>query len=280
VPDLWIDLLGCLDLHSRTDERFDGQDVTTFDGASQQLQYHRVFGGQLLGQFVRAAQLTSPDKTVKSLHAVFAREGRAAEPVRYRTTRQHQGRSFASLTITAHQKRGVLASGSVSMHAVEDGPEHQEREHVPALLDEKHRVELGLIPWETRCSEDLNAITAGPPRFEVWMRTPAVEIDLAPALTAYATDLTLIGTALRPLEGFNHSGNGTLFTSAVTSHTVWFHRPFRTDHWLLLRQHSPVLAHGRCFGRGDVLTEDGTLVASYAQEALLRFRDGAEPVTA
>ena len=118
-------------------------------------------------------------------------------------------------------------------------------------------------------------MTAGPPRFEMWMRTPPVDGDLAPALTAYATDLTLIGTALRPLEGFNHSGNGTLFTSAVTSHTVWFHRPFRTDRWLLLRQHSPVLAHGRCFGRGDVLTEDGTLVASYAQEALLRFRDGA-----
>jgi acyl-CoA thioesterase II len=56
-------------------------------------------------------------------------------------------------------------------------------------------------------------------------------------------------------------------------HTIWFHRPFRTDRWLLLRQHSPLLAHGRCFGRGDVLTEDGGLVASYAQEALLRFRD-------
>ena len=66
-------------------------------------------------------------------------------------------------------------------------------------------------------------------------------------------------------------GNGTAFTSAVTSHTIWFHRPFRTDGWLLLRQHSPLLAHGRSFGRGDMLTEDGTLVASYAQEALLRF---------
>ena len=128
---------------------------------------------------------------------------------------------------------------------------------------------------ETRTADDLNALTAGPPRFEVWMRTPPVDGVLAPALAAYATDLTLIGTALRPLEGFNHSGNGTLFTSAVTSHTVWFHQPFRIDRWLLLRQHSRVLAHGRCFGRGDVLTEDGTLVASYAQEALLRFRDGA-----
>ena len=214
MPDLWIDLLGCLDLHSAAqagaDERSDAEDITTFDGASQQLQYHRVFGGQLLGQFIGAAQLTCPDKTVKSLHAVFAREGQAAEPVRYQSTRQHQGRSFASLTITAHQTRGVLASSSVSMHAVEDGPEYQDREPVPALLGEKHRAELDLIPWETRCADDLNAVTAGPPRLELWMRTPPVDGDLAFALTAYASDLTLIGTALRPLDGFNHSGNGTL----------------------------------------------------------------------
>ncbi|MGA8330203.1 MAG: hypothetical protein WB777_13015 [Mycobacterium sp.] len=66
---------------------------------------------------------------------------------------------------------------------------------------------------------------------------PPVDAQLASALTAYATDLTLIGTALRPIEGHAHSGNGTLFTSAVTSHTVWFHRRFRTGSWLLLRQH-------------------------------------------
>jgi acyl-CoA thioesterase-2 len=279
VPDLWTDLLGCLDLHIENGGRSDTQDVAVFEGASQRLQYHRVFGGQLLGQFIRAASLTCPDKTVKSLHALFAREGHLDEPVRYQATRQHQGRSFATVTITAHQTRGVLASSSVCMHAVEDGPENQDCEAVPALLDEKHRLELDLIPWETRSADDLNAVTARLPRFEVWMRTPPVDTDLAPALTAYATDLTLIGTALRPLEGYSHSGNGTLFTSAVTSHSVWFHRPFRTDRWLLLRQHSPVLAHGRCFGRGDVLTEDGALVASYAQEALLRFRDAGESVS-
>jgi acyl-CoA thioesterase-2 len=141
------------------------------------------------------------------------------------------------------------------------------------VLDEEHRVELDLIPWETRSTDDLNATAAGPPTFQLWMRTPAVDGELAPALTAYATDLTLIGTALRPLDGFNQRGNGTVFTSAVTSHTLWFHRPFRTDQWLQLRQHSPVLAHGRCFGRGDVLCDNGSLVASYAQEALLRFTE-------
>jgi acyl-CoA thioesterase len=81
----------------------------------------------------------------------------------------------------------------------------------------------------------------------------------------------LLGTALRPMDGVDQRGNGTAFTSAVTSHIIWFHRPFRTDGWLLLRQRSPLLAHGRSFGRGDMLAEDGTLVASYAQEALLRF---------
>jgi len=194
VLDLWTDLLGCLDLQIEH-ERTEVDDITMLEGVSQQLDYHRVFGGQLLGQFIRAASLACPDKTVKSLHAVFAREGRAAAPVRYQATRQHEGRSFASLTITAQQPHAVLASSSVSMHIVEDGPENQDCQAVPALLDE--------------------------------------------------------------------------------THPVWFHQPFRTDQWFLLRQHSPVLAHGRCFGRGDVLNEDGTLVASYAQEALLRFRDGA-----
>lgn len=65
--------------------------------------------------------------------------------------------------------------------------------------------------------------------------------------------------------------SGRVFMSAVTAHTVWFHRPFDTGQWLLLRQHSPLAAHGRCFGRGDVLSEEGVLLASYAQEALLRF---------
>jgi acyl-CoA thioesterase II len=275
VLDLWTDLLGCLDLRHASDS-VGADDVVEFEGVSQELDYHRVFGGQLLAQFIRAASLACPGKSVKSLHAVFAREGRAAEPVHFRATRQHEGRSFASLTITARQPHAVLASSSVSMHAVEDGPESQACEPVSTLLDENHRVELDLIPWETRSADDLGAVSTGPPRFEVWMRTPAVGGEFAPALTAYATDLTLIGTALRPLEGFSHRGNGTQFTSAVTSHTVWFHRRFRTDRWLLLRQHSPVLAHGRCFGRGDVLTEDGALVASYAQEALLRFRDDGD----
>ncbi|AGB24779.1 acyl-CoA thioesterase [Mycobacterium sp. JS623] len=271
MPDLWSDLLACLDLRSVPSEDTAEDGVAEFEGRNQRLEYHRVFGGQLLGQFIQIASAICPDKSVKSQHAVFAREGRADEPIHYLATRQHEGRSFATVTITARQSRGVIATSSVCLHVIEDGPQRQSVDEVPALLGPEHQFALDLIPWETRAAVDLTATTTGPPEFQVWMRTPAADPRLAPALAAYGTDLTLIGTALRPMDGVSHRGNGTWFTSAVTSHTIWFHRPFRTDSWFLLRQHSPLLAHGRSFGRGDILTEDGSLVASYAQEALLRF---------
>jgi acyl-CoA thioesterase-2 len=160
----------------------------------------------------------------------------------------------------------------VSLHAFEEGLDRQTDVKVPEVPTDEHALGLDLIPWDTRSVGSLDTPGAEPAEFDLWMRTPPVDPQLAPALTAYATDLTLIGTALRPLEGVTQNDAGTAFTSAVTSHSVWFHRPFRTDEWLLLRQHSPLLAHGRCFGRGDVITREGSLVASFAQEALLRFR--------
>jgi acyl-CoA thioesterase II len=265
VPDLWTDLLDCLNLTQPTG------DPGVFEGRNQTLEYHRVFGGQILGQFIRAAELSTPDKAVKSMHAAFPREGRADEPITYEVTRHHEGRTFATLSILARQSKGAVATASISMHAVEDGREQQFVEDVPPVLGPEHHVTVDLIPWETRTTDDLDTTLVGPPDYSLWMRTPSVDADLAPALAAYATDLTLIGTAIRPLDGLSQRGNGTVFTSAVTSHTLWFHRPFRTDEWLLLRQHSPLIAHGRCFGRGDILTEGGALVASYAQEALLRL---------
>ena len=206
------------------------------------------------------SRASCPDKAVKSLHAVFAREGRADDPVTFEAVRHHEGRSFAALTITARQGSRVLATSSICMHAVEDGPEHQAVADVPPCSGPS-TVSRSTSFRGRRARSTTSTTTTGPPEFEFWMRTPAVDPALAPALAAYATDLTLIGTALRPMDGLGQRGNGTQFTSAVTSHTLWFHRPFRTDEWLLLRQHSPLLAHGRCFGRGDILTERGVLVA-------------------
>jgi acyl-CoA thioesterase-2 len=261
MPDLWNDLLGCLDLAPLGG--------SAFEGRNQDLTYHRLFGGQLLGQCVRAARLACPQKTVKSLHVLFPRAGRAVEPVRYEVTTHHNGGTFATVSVIAAQSHGAVATASVCLQVAEDGLDEQspaEMTPVPA-----QSVQLDLLPFETRSTVDLDAPEAGPAELDLWLRTPTVDPDLAEALLAYATDLTLIGTALRTVPGVSQRDAGTAFTSAVTSHTVWFHRSFRTDDWLLLRQHSPILAHGRCFGRGDVHTEDGSLVASYAQEALLRF---------
>ncbi len=263
MTDLWPDLLACLDLRALPDG--------SFEGRNQRLEYHRLFGGQLLAQFVRAAALACPAKAVKSAHVLFPRAGRRDEPVRYEVERHHEGSVFATLAITARQEAGVIATAAVSMHVREEGPGHQDISPVPPVLGAEHRVQLHLIPWDTRSVTDLDAQDQGAPELELWMRTPMSEPELAAALTAYATDLTLIGTALRAVDGVSQRDAGTAFTSAVTSHTLWFHRPFVTDDWLLLRQRSPLLAHGRCFGHGDVLTADGSLVASYAQEALVRF---------
>ncbi|GAA5065279.1 acyl-CoA thioesterase [Nocardia callitridis] len=268
MTDMWDDLLACLDL--RPIDTGTAED-RVYEGDNQHLEYHRLFGGQILGQFIQAARLSCPGKIIKSIHTIFAREGHDDQPVRYQVTRHHEGRSFAALTVVATQGTKLIATASVSMHVPEGGPEHQNTEEVPPVLGTRYRKPISLIPWEIRTADDLDATDIGPADYRMWMRTPAVAAELGTALAAYATDLTLIGTALRPIEGISQGGNGTQFLSAVTSHTLWFHRPLRTDDWLLLRQHSPILANGRCYGRGDMLTEDGALVASYAQEALVRI---------
>lgn len=272
MADSWSDLLGSLELRPSGADGQDSTPTARLEGRNLDLEYHRLFGGQLLGQFIEAARAVCPEKSVKSMHSVFSKEGRADGPVQYEATRQHEGRSFASLLITARQPHGVIASAAVSMHLPEGGPELQDISASGPLLPDDSRVDFSLIPWEIRTAGDLNRTAASPPHFEFWMRTPPVDAQLAPALTAYATDLNVIGTALLPLEGYSQTGNGTAFNSAVTTHTVWFHQPFRTDEWLLVRQHSPLLAGSRSFGRGDVLTEDNRLVASFTQEALVRIK--------
>lgn len=263
--DLWDDLLGCLDLST--------VGTGVFEGRSQQLEYRRLFGGQLLAQFARAAALAASSKQLKSLHTQFTSEGRSGEPVHYGTKVVRTGRTFASVRLTARQAHGIVAVADASLHVWEEGADRQTVEPVPELPGAERSVQLGLLPWESRATSDLDTAKSEQPSYDLWTHIPTAAPELAPALLSYTTDLTLIGTALRPLAGVTQEDAGQLFDSAVTSHTVWFHRPLGTGQWLLLRQHSPIAAHGRCFGRGDVLTEEGVLVASYAQEALLRLQD-------
>ena len=279
MAELWDDLISCLDLGEAAENGAAGDIAAggpAFEGKNLPLDYHRLFGGQLLAQFAVAGALACPGKTVKSLHAQFPREGTADEPVRYEVARHCDGRTFASLIIVARQSKGVIGTASVSLHAAEEGRCVQSVAPAGEMPGDSAAVEIGMLPFETRASADLDARAAAAPEYRLWWRTPPTEPGLAQALAAYATDLTLIGTALRAVDGVSQADAQKAFTSAVTSHTIWFHRPFSTGAWLLLRQEGPILAHGRGFGRGDILTADGTLVASYAQESLVRFK-AAQP---
>ena len=111
MTDLWSDLLACMDLREQ-----EGGPDARYTGPNQQLPYHRLFGGQLLAQFVRAAALACPGKAVKSLHALFPRAGKTDEQVSYEVERHHEGSTFATLAVVARQTSGVVATASVSMH--------------------------------------------------------------------------------------------------------------------------------------------------------------------
>ncbi|MEE3327438.1 MAG: acyl-CoA thioesterase domain-containing protein [Myxococcota bacterium] len=266
----WEDTLGCLEVREVGDDLYTAENIP--------MPYHRIFGGQLLAQASAVSSAVGEGKSVKSMHVVFPAEGDLSEPVEYALRRLRSGRTFAALGVDAVQaSRGSILSATVSLHAPEEGFSHQVK--APALggPEEASSTDLSMIPWETRVvgGVDLAAREAGPPEYAFWMRTPSLPEGQAlhQGLLAHATDLTAIGTALRPQAGLGEADAPERIHSAVTSHTIWFHRPFRVDDWLLIQQRSPVAAGSRGFAQGDVFTASGHLVASFAQESLLRLRD-------
>jgi acyl-CoA thioesterase-2 len=259
------DLVGCLELRD--------VEPGVVEGSNLDIGYHRVFGGQILAQVLAAAAAASPEKSVKSIHVLFPREGDTGKPMRYRVDKLQDGRTFGTTEVVASQDGKVIAAAAVSLHADEAGLHRSDPAPTVGPPGDATVRDLGMVPWETRLigDVDLTERTAGPPQLEWWMRTPTVgdERSLHQALLAHATDLTLIGTALRPFEGISQADSTITLHTAVTSHTLWFHQPFRVDDWLLVAQHSPVVANGRAYGRGDVFAGD-ELVASFAQEAMVR----------
>ena len=245
------------------------------------LDYHRVFGGQILAQTLLAATSAATEgKEVKSLTQLFPREGHAGAPMRYAVTKHQEGRTFASTGVVATQpddagRDKTMSVATVSLHTPEEGSLRQDGAPEVGKPESAAATDLGMIPWETRVVDgvDLGSRDVGPAAYRFWMRTPSLPDSpaLHQALLAYATDLTIIGTALRPAEGLSQADTMTRFHSAVTSHSLWFHQPLRVDEWLLIDQVSPVLAGGRAFGRGEVWSLDGRLVASFAQESMIRM---------
>jgi acyl-CoA thioesterase II len=260
------DLLGCLQLAE--------VEPGVVEGRNLDIGYHRVFGGQILAQVLTAAAAASPGKSVKSLTLLFPREGDTAKPMRYRVVKQQDGRTFGTTEVVASQDGKVIAVGLVSRHTNETGLHRSDGPPVIGGPDDAAGLEVPMVPWEVRVvgGVDLADRAVGPPTLELWMRAPAVGEDrtVHQALLAHATDLTLIGTALRPIEGVSQADSTITLHTAVTSHSMWFHQPFRLDDWLLLAQRSPVVAFGRAFGRGEVFSRAGEVVASYAQEAMVR----------
>jgi acyl-CoA thioesterase-2 len=263
-------LLSCLEVR----EVGDG----TWTAPNLAMDYHRVFGGQLLAQAIAAAAASTDGKTVKSIACLFPREGSTEQPIELVVEHTQDGRTFATRRITAAQEGKTFFVATVSLHTDDAGLEHQAIEAPDAAGHEAATpVDLSMIPWETRAVDgvDLSDRAAGPPTYALWMRVGDRALDddltLHQALLAHATDLSLIGTALRPHEGFSQADAGSTLHTAVTSHAVWFHRPFRMDDWCLLTQQSPVTAGGRGFGIGHVLDAGGRLVASYAQESMIRL---------
>jgi len=235
-----------------------------------------VFGGQLLAQAVVAAAATDPAKEVKSLHTVFARGGALDAPLDVDVDVMHQGRAFGSVTVTFSQAGRLCSRSLVLLSAAEpdlirhgapfpqmDGPE--------AAAASAHGGDW----WEIRTVggvdiSDPDAV--GPAELFVWTRFPGAPEDVTTsrALLSYATDGFLIGTAMRPHAGVGQALAHVSISTSVVSHTLTFHEPFDAGQWLLLAQESPYAGRGRSYGRGNVFTRDGALVASFVQENMIR----------
>jgi acyl-CoA thioesterase-2 len=186
--------------------------------------------------------------------------------------------------VTLTQAEKLISVAAASLHVPETGLENPMPAPSVGSPTDAEPVVIDLIPWEIRVvgGVDLN-VGEGvrPPQFQFWMRLPAdVPVEDSDwthqSLLAHATDLTVIGTALLPVDGLSQADTGRAFHSAVTSHTLWFHSSFRLTDWVLVDQTAPVLTGGRAFGRGDVWTVDGRLVASFAQESMVRLLDSPD----
>lgn len=262
-----------------------------FRGQSRDIGTRYVFGGQVLGQALSAAQQTvEAGRAVHSLHGYFLRAGDIEQPIVYEVERARDGGSFSVRRVTAIQHGHSIFVLAASFQKAESGAEHQlpmpvvpAPEDVPlsppldaetlAHLSPKMQRWLNREgPFEFRHIYPRDELhpTKRPPFQQVWFRL-AERIGDAPelhrALLAYASDFHLIGTATFPHAISYYQPNVQM---ASLDHAMWFHRPFRVDDWLLYSCDSPSASGARGFARGMIYDRDGHLVASTAQEGLMR----------
>jgi acyl-CoA thioesterase-2 len=269
-----------------------------FRGQSTDLGGRSVFGGQVIGQGLVAAERTIEGRAPHSLHAYFLLPGDVAAPIVYEVDRLRDGRSFSARRVQAIQHGRPILSMIASFQGAEGGSEHaMPMPDVPApeaLIPSAEQREAWLAeagPVHPRVAEalrrprafDFRAVrpqsplrpTPGEPRQEYWFRT----VDRVPddprlhrCLLAYASDFTLIGAALR---AHGRSWYDPEMKVASLDHALWFHRPARIDEWLLYAQDSPSAQSARGLARGAIYDRAGRLVASVAQEGLMREASSA-----
>jgi acyl-CoA thioesterase-2 len=270
-------------------------EVNLFRGRSPQSRWQRVFGGQVIGQALVAACRTVEDVALRpphSLHAYFLLGGDPKVPIIYEVDRIRDGKSFTTRRVIAIQHGRAIFSTEVSFHVAEDGPMHQfampdvpRPDALPSEAEVRDRLLLRMSDPVRRYYERERPIELRPVeygrylgekiegnRFHRWLRATGRLPDepaIHQCVLAYASDMTLLDTALIPIGKtvFNED-----IMAASLDHALWFHRPFRADEWLLYAEDSPNLGGARGFARGLIYASDGTLVASVAQEGLLRQR--------
>lgn len=279
------DLLGLLEL-----ERLE-HDI--YRGRNRDIGTGRVFGGQVLAQALMAARHTvEADREAHSLHGYFILPGDLEAPIVYFVDRLRDGKSFTTRRVTAIQHGRAIFNLSASFQRAETGLEHQTRmPDVPG--PDSLKPELNLIrEMADRIPERIREVftqdrpidfrpiapvdpfrpEARPPVKYMWLRAIG-RMDDVPihhqAVLAYASDYGLLATTLLPHA---RSIQDPTVQAASLDHAIWFHRPFRVDEWLLYAMESPAAAAARGFARGSVYTRDGMLVASVAQEGLIRLR--------
>ena len=291
-PDDGLDgpalLQGLLDVLDLQPQGLDAQGQDLFVGASQPQPHGRVFGGQVLGQTLVAAGRTVPDsRPMHSMHGYFLRPGDSGEPITFAVERLRDGRSFSARRVHAIQFGAPILSMIASFQDDSPGFDHQDPmpdvpdpESLPTIHELIGRIDHPVAQyWSRARAIDLRHVEspiywdAGRERVAhqaVWMRTVAPMPDdplMHRAVLGYASDYTLLESVLR-----RHGATWAMpgLKAASLDHAMWWHRPARADEWLLYAQASPSASGARGLGLGRIFTRDGILVATVAQEGMLR----------
>jgi acyl-CoA thioesterase len=239
-----------------------------------------VFGGQLLGQSILAGLAGQDGKAVKTVHTIFARSASPLAPLAISVDRMHEGRTLASSTVTIRQGERLCARSLLLLSA--DEPDFiRHADPPPRVPGPEACAPAGEASgaWEIRIVGGVDVGDpglVGPPELDVWTRfvgAPA-EPALDQALLAFATDGFLIGTAMRPHAGVGQLQAHRTVSTGVLSHTLTFHEPCPAGEWLLLSHRSSYAGRGRCWGRANVHRADGTLVAAFVQDGMIRPLQG------